>query len=87
MPDIDPYSIGRPPGDFDQPGSAFEIRLYSTACNAGEVPCNLLLMPELPDISAYLGALQTRILGQSLLGIRLNSAFLLHSNVDNGSRA
>jgi formamidopyrimidine-DNA glycosylase len=36
-------------------------------------------MPELPDISAYLGALQERIVGQPLQGVRINSAFLLRT--------
>jgi formamidopyrimidine-DNA glycosylase len=36
-------------------------------------------MPELPDIAAYIGALESRIVGQSLEHIRLNSAFLLRT--------
>jgi formamidopyrimidine-DNA glycosylase len=36
-------------------------------------------MPELPDIAAYIGALESRIVGQSLQGIRLNSPFLLRT--------
>jgi formamidopyrimidine-DNA glycosylase len=36
-------------------------------------------MPELPDISAYLSALESRIVGQPLERIRLNSAFLLRT--------
>ena len=36
-------------------------------------------MPELPDISAYLKALESRIVGQPLQRIRLNSAFLLRT--------
>lgn len=36
-------------------------------------------MPELPDISAYLSALQNRIIGQPLERVRLNSAFLLRT--------
>ena len=36
-------------------------------------------MPELPDIAAYLGALQVRILGQTLERVRLASAFLLRT--------
>jgi formamidopyrimidine-DNA glycosylase len=38
-------------------------------------------MPELPDISAYLNALEPRIVGQPLQRIRLNSAFLLRTAV------
>ena len=36
-------------------------------------------MPELPDISAYLSALQERIVGQPLQRVRLNSPFLLRA--------
>ena len=36
-------------------------------------------MPELPDIAAYLTALEPRIIGQSLQNIRLGSPFLLRT--------
>src|SRR6202035_3765566 len=36
-------------------------------------------MPELPDIAAYIRALESRIVGQPLEHIRLNSAFLLRT--------
>jgi formamidopyrimidine-DNA glycosylase len=36
-------------------------------------------MPELPDISAYLSALESRVLGQTLHKIRIHSAFLLRT--------
>src|SRR5580693_889032 len=36
-------------------------------------------MPELPDIAAYLHALETRIVGQPLEKIRLASPFLLRT--------
>jgi formamidopyrimidine-DNA glycosylase len=36
-------------------------------------------MPELPDISAYITALEVRILGQTLERVRLGSVFLLRS--------
>src|SRR5215468_5912209 len=36
-------------------------------------------MPELPDIAAYLTALEPRILGQPIERIRLNSPFLLRT--------
>ena len=38
-------------------------------------------MPELPDITAYITALESRILGQRLLGTRIASAFLLRTAV------
>ena len=40
---------------------------------------NLIGMPELPDIAAYLHALEPRVLGQPLQRVRLNSAFLLRT--------
>lgn len=36
-------------------------------------------MPELPDITAYIGALESRILGQPIEGVRLASPFLLRT--------
>lgn len=36
-------------------------------------------MPELPDIAAYISALEPRVVGQPLQRIRLNSAFLLRT--------
>ena len=36
-------------------------------------------MPELPDIAAYLTALETRVLGKTLEGVRIASAFLLRT--------
>src|SRR5258706_146763 len=36
-------------------------------------------MPELPDITVYIEALETRILGQRLEGVRIISPFLLRS--------
>jgi formamidopyrimidine-DNA glycosylase len=36
-------------------------------------------VPELPDVTAYIGALESRIIGQPLLHVRLASAFLLRT--------
>jgi len=36
-------------------------------------------MPELPDIAAYIGALETRTLGQPIESVRLASPFLLRT--------
>jgi len=36
-------------------------------------------MPELPDIAAYLQALESRIVGQPIVHVRLNSPFLLRT--------
>src|SRR4051812_35299909 len=41
--------------------------------------CNLVYMPELPDITAYIGALEKRVIGQPLVQIRVASAFLLRT--------
>ncbi len=40
---------------------------------------NLLRMPELPDITAYLNALESRIVNEKLLQVRLGSPFLLRT--------
>src|SRR5579863_9618954 len=36
-------------------------------------------MPELPDITAYISALEPRVIGQPLIKVRLGSAFLLRT--------
>ncbi|HSZ03518.1 MAG TPA: DNA-formamidopyrimidine glycosylase family protein [Terriglobales bacterium] len=41
--------------------------------------CKLLNMPELPDIAAYISALEPRILGQPIEHVRLSSPFLLRT--------
>jgi formamidopyrimidine-DNA glycosylase len=46
--------------------------------NAG-LGCNLVAMPELPDIAAYITALEARILQQPLERVRLASVFLLRT--------
>jgi formamidopyrimidine-DNA glycosylase len=40
---------------------------------------NLSAVPELPDITAYISALESRILGQTLERVRLGSAFVLRT--------
>src|ERR1700722_1627489 len=57
---------------------------YSSAknfasCQIRAPPCKLMSMPELPDISAYISALESRIVGQPLQSIRLASPFLLRT--------
>ena len=42
-------------------------------------PRNIVVMPELPDISAYIAALEPRIMGRTLESVRLGSVFLLRS--------
>ena len=46
---------------------------------APELPVKLVAMPELPDIAAYLSALEPRIVGQRLDHVRIASAFLLRT--------
>jgi len=41
--------------------------------------CKVIFMPELPDIAAYISALEPRIVGQPLLTVRLASVFLLRT--------
>jgi formamidopyrimidine-DNA glycosylase len=41
--------------------------------------CNLISMPELPDITAYISALEPRVVGQPLQHIRMASPFLLRT--------
>jgi formamidopyrimidine-DNA glycosylase len=43
------------------------------------VDCESFFMPELPDIAAYISALETRIVGRSLTGVRLGSPFVLRT--------
>ena len=43
------------------------------------MPCKLMVMPELPDIAAYISALEPRIVGQKLEQVRVASAFLLRT--------
>ena len=42
-------------------------------------PCKLVFVPELPDIAAYIRALELRIVGQQLEQVRLASPFLLRT--------
>jgi len=48
-------------------------------CENCKVTCKLVSMPELPDIAAYISALEPRIVGQPLDHVRLASAFLLRT--------
>jgi formamidopyrimidine-DNA glycosylase len=49
------------------------------SCASAGLPCMLTRMPELPDIAAYMSALDTRIIGQPLVQVRLASAFVLRT--------
>jgi formamidopyrimidine-DNA glycosylase len=52
---------------------------YFRTCKYITVACILIRMPELPDIAAYLAALEPRVVGQPVERIRLASPFLLRT--------
>jgi formamidopyrimidine-DNA glycosylase len=54
-------------------------RVEMQGCKTAGATCKLIFMPELPDIAAYISALEPRIVGQPLEQIRLASAFLLRT--------
>lgn len=56
-----------------------EISWAGLRCQSHSPPCKLIVMPELPDITAYIHALEVRIVGQRLQQIRLASPFLLRT--------
>src|ERR1017187_11023155 len=53
--------------------------MQAQCCKSPLVRCKLIPMPELPDIVAYISALEPRIVGAPLQRIRLASAFLLRT--------
>src|SRR5580692_12504316 len=55
------------------------MRSPPCSCQNPAVTCMLIRMPELPDIAAYLSALEPRIVGQPLERVRLASVFLLRT--------
>src|ERR1700678_3874285 len=64
---------------YKPPGRA--AVLYRTAHQPSNgTSCGIVYrMPELPDIAAYLHALEPRIVGQRLESVRIASAFLLRT--------
>jgi formamidopyrimidine-DNA glycosylase len=52
---------------------------FSGVCKILVSQCKLISMPELPDIAAYISALESRIVGQPLERVRLGSPFLLRT--------
>jgi len=48
-------------------------------CKIPLPPCNLIPVPELPDIAAYLTAVEPRILAQPLARVRIATPFLLRT--------
>jgi len=51
----------------------------NSALQSSGTPCKLIWMPELPDITAYIRALEKRIVGQPLERVRMGSPFLLRT--------
>jgi formamidopyrimidine-DNA glycosylase len=60
-----------------------ECSTYTLASDSplrnGDATGKLISMPELPDIAAYISALEPRIIGQPLEHVRIASAFLLRT--------
>jgi formamidopyrimidine-DNA glycosylase len=59
-------------------GQIFRVRLKQICQNPG-VKCKVIGMPELPDIVTYITALESRIVGQRLVRVRIASTFFLRS--------
>jgi formamidopyrimidine-DNA glycosylase len=55
------------------------VARFKPGCKLCTFACKLIVVPELPDISAYIFALEKRVLGQKLERVRLGSPFLLRS--------
>jgi formamidopyrimidine-DNA glycosylase len=62
------------------PNASFS-RIRRSWLAAGSKLLNASLVPELPDITIYLDALNRRVLGQTLIRIRIASPFLLRTAV------
>src|ERR1700680_1506787 len=54
-------------------------RSKERGCKSAGATCMLMKMPELPDIAAYISALEPRIVAQPIERVRLASAFLLRT--------
>jgi formamidopyrimidine-DNA glycosylase len=50
-----------------------------SVCQTGGPTCKFVGMPELPDILTYIRALESRIVGERLIRVRVASTFLLRS--------
>jgi formamidopyrimidine-DNA glycosylase len=66
-------------GALDKTSGRGGGRYTARRCGNSEVTCKLVSMPELPDITAYISALEPRIVGQPLDHVRVASAFLLRT--------
>jgi len=67
------------PDKSERTGRYYLIVLVGSASAKAQRGCNLIAMPELPDIAAYIGALEPRIVGQPIERVRLASPFLLRT--------
>jgi formamidopyrimidine-DNA glycosylase len=56
-----------------------DLRHLESACQSAGAACKLIGMPELPDIAAYITALEARIVAQPIERVRLASPFLLRT--------
>ena len=63
----------------EEAGEAWKHGGKTASCKSGGGRGILTRMPELPDIAAYISALEPRIIGQPLKRVRLASAFLLRT--------
>src|ERR1700680_3323740 len=54
-------------------------RSKERGCKSAGATCMLMKMPELPDIAAYISALEARIVAQPIERVRLASVFLLRT--------
>lgn len=71
-------------GDGTALCSNWKAKVQSSVATGAELQkwnatCNVISMPELPDIAAYISALEARVMGQPILRVRLASAFLLRT--------
>ena len=64
---------------FHQGSNGGHYRPSSEVRKTSYAACKLVGMPELPDIAAYISALEPRIVAQPIERVRLASAFLLRT--------
>src|SRR6266849_8931817 len=72
-----PAFLGRPSNT--RIGPVIFLHRNKRGCKSAGATCKLISMPELPDIAAYITALEPRILAQPLERVRLASPFLLRT--------
>src|ERR1700724_245685 len=77
--------LWKPRGYFVKPApstlkfSRMDVLHLESACKSAGAACKLISMPELPDIAAYITALEARIVGQPIERVRVASVFLLRT--------